>query len=474
MPNKAWPMLIGLKGFPFDEPALEEKYRLEYKSVAVRVGYVFSFMASFSFLVFSLVEYLVLHRGVESLVQQQRALLIVLFFAIGVHAKFKPKVYEQLYEGVASVLVLIYGAAILYFEFNTQLAGHPEFFYLSVNSTCILLTIACYYFMRLPIALAAVLSILLGTMTFYAVHTSGVFEATVAGRMLTYIGVSNVVGLWIRRIFDRRDREIFAQNQRINTLMLAEAAANQAKTKLLAMLSHEIRTPLNTVARLLAAVQRDFSGELSPKRMDMFRKVEQASDQLVNTLDDLLHFAAISGRPENRSVAVTPFQLVDLMNECGELVALSAKEKGLSFNIDTSQVPDARLLGQPHYLKRVLINLLVNAIKFTSQGGVAMSAKLEGEGDAVRIMIAVSDTGVGIPPQEQQNIFQLFYQVESSYNRRFSGSGLGLAICRQLMAAMDGDIELESAEGKGSVFTASFSARLEPSALPAPELRAVG
>lgn len=474
MPKKTWPMLIGLNAFPFDDPALEEKYRIEYKTVAVRVGYVFSFMAAFSFVVFSLVEYLVLHRGVESSVQQQRAFLIVLFSAIGIHAKLRPKFYEQLYEGVASVLVLIYGAAILYFEFNTQLAGHPEFFYLSVNSTCILLTIACYYFMRLPIALAATLSILLGVMTFYAVYTSEVFEATVAGRMLTYIGVSNVVGLWIRRIFDRRDREIFAQNQRINALMLAEAAANQAKTKLLAMLSHEIRTPLNTVARLLAAVQRDFGGELSPKRVEMFRNVEQASDQLVNTLDDLLHFAAISGRPSTRSVAMIPFQLADLMAECGEIVALSAKEKGLSLDIDVAQLPEAHLLGQPHYLKRVLINLLVNAIKFTSQGGITMNASLRNEGDAVRVQIAVRDTGVGISPQEHQNIFQLFYQVESSYNRRFNGSGLGLAICRQLMSAMDGDIEVESTVGKGSVFTVNFLARLESAELPVSQQRAIG
>jgi signal transduction histidine kinase len=421
-------------------------------------------MASLSFAIFSLVEFAVLNRGVDSLIQQQRVSLTLIFLAIGVHAHLYPKFYERWYEWAVSVLILLYAAAILYFEFNTQLAGHPEFFYLSVNSTCILLTIACYYFMRLPVRLATGLSVCLGAMTFYAVHMSGVFEGTVAGRMLTYIGVSNVAGLWIRNIFDWRDREIFAQNQKINSLMLAEAAANQAKTKLLAMMSHEIRTPMHTVSRLLVAVQRDFDGELSDKRMAMFKQVEQACEQLVNTLDDLLHFAAIGGRSEMLAGNATPFSLSELIDECCDLVALSAKEKGIALKVDLDDLPSVSLLGQPHYLKRVLINLLVNAIKFTSRGGVTVCARMDPCGDAMKVSVSVSDTGVGIPAEEHRNIFELFYQVDSAYSRRYTGSGLGLAICRQLMAAMDGDIQVESEMEKGSTFTISFTASCAPDA----------
>lgn len=446
---------------PFADESLEHEYRAEYRSTAVRVGYLFSLMAAFSFIVFSLVEFATMQRGADNLIQQQRFFVTLIFLVIGMHARSHPKFYERIYEWVVCVLILLYAASILYFEFNTQLAGHPEFFYLSVSSTCLLLTIACFYFMRLPLILAACLSICLGAMTFYAVYLSGVFETRVAARMLTYIGVSNVVGLWIRSIFDWRDREIFAQKHKINALMLAESAANQAKTRLLAMLSHEIRTPMQTVSGLLAGVLRDFGGDLSPKRISDFRHVEQATSQLVDTLDDLLHFAAISGRSETSPRSATAFWLSDLIVECAELVAASAKEKGISLTVDVEALPSVPLLGQPHYLKRVLINLLVNGIKFTSQGSVTIRAGLEPCGEAMRATVAVIDTGIGIPKQEHLNIFELFYQVDSAYSRRYTGSGLGLSICRQLMNAMGGDIQVESEKGKGSTFTISFTAAID-------------
>ena len=405
-------------------------------------------------------EYVALDRGIQSLVQQQRALAIVFFFLVGLHAKYSPKFYERVYECVASVLILVYCASILYFEYHTQLSGHPEFFYLSVNSTCILLTIACYYYMRLPIALAFGLSLLLAGMTFFAVHESGVFDAKVAVRMLTYLGVSNIMGLGIRVIFDPRDREIFAQNHKINALMLAEAASSEMKTKLIAMLSHEMRTPMNSVARLLAAVQRDLAGDLSEKRLEMLSQVEQTCERLVATLDDLLQFSGINGKQQARSPSA--FSLRELVIECGTTVEEIAKHKGISLAVDVSNVPTVPLMGQPHNLRRVLLNLLENAIKFTSVGGVSVVATVDSQesGEGMRACIAVKDTGIGIPAHEHKNIFQLFYQVDSSLARQFGGTGLGLAICRQLMSTMNGDIRVESEVGKGTTFFASFTANL--------------
>ena len=212
------------------------------------------------------------------------------------------------------------------------MVAHPEFFYLSVTSTCLLLTIAAYYFMRLPIYVAAGLSVALAAATFYFVRESGVFNATVAGRMLTYIGVSNAVGLCIRIMFDLRERKIFLQNYRLERvsalrkrMMLAELAAHQAKTKLLAMVSHEMRTPMNTVARLMSSVKRDLHGQLTERRLEVFRQVEQACEHLVDTLDDLLHYSAGSTQSSER-VAASPFMLDELVQECGDLVALAAEE----------------------------------------------------------------------------------------------------------------------------------------------------
>lgn len=462
-----------LKGRPFSNVKLERQYITDYRMAGVRVGYLFSWMAALSFVVFSLVEFFVLHRGPDDMVQRHRALMIVIFFGIGLHAKVKEAHYEGIYEWIVPFLILLYASAILYFESNTQLDNHPEFFYLSVNSTCILLTIASYYFLRLPIYVAAVLSFLLGTVTIYAVYTSGVFDATVVGRMLTYIGVSNAVGLWIRIIFDWRERKIFLQKHQMKNvaalrrrLMLAESAANQAKTKLLAMLSHEIRTPMNTVARLMGVVQKDLEGQLTTKRLTTFRQVEQACEQLLATLDDLLHFSATSGGPAGRA-SPTAFLLADVLNECGEIVSFDAREKGIKLNVDVTNVLPIEVLGQPHHLKRVVLNLLVNAIKFTHHGGVTVHASLLREGGSQgRIVIAVTDTGIGIPPEEHLNIFQLFYQVDSSYARRFNGSGLGLAISQQLTEAMGGSISVSSQVEQGSTFTISLAVPIVSEAAP--------
>lgn len=456
-------LLRHLRGRAFVSPELERRYVSEYRLAGVRVGYIFSWMAALSFVVFSIVEYYVLGRGAEDMVQRHRAIMILFFSGIGLHAKFYEQFYERIYEWVVPPLILVYAIAILYFESNTQMAAHPEFFYLSVTSTCLLLTIAAYYFMRLPIYVAAGLSVALAAATFYFVRESGVFNATVAGRMLTYIGVSNAVGLCIRIMFDLRERKIFLQNYRLERvsalrkrMMLAELSAHQAKTKLLAMVSHEMRTPMNTVARLMSSVKRDLHGQLTERRLEVFRQVEQACEHLVDTLDDLLHYSAGSAQ-SSESVAASAFMLDELVQECGDLVALAAEEKAIMLNIDISGVEDAPVLGAAHQLKRVLLNLLGNAIKFTSQGEVRVIASLQQiEQNTAALAIAVQDTGIGIPSEELTKIFQLFYQVDSSYSRRFGGTGLGLAISQRMVESMGGGITVESAVGKGSTFTVNL------------------
>ena len=453
-------LLRHLKGRGFVNPGLESRYNADYRLAGVRVGFIFSWMAALSFVVFSIVEYFVLDRGVDDMVQHQRAIMILFYSCIGLHAKFYESFYERIYEWVVPPLIVLYAVAILHFESNTQLLGHPEFFYLSVTSTCLLLTIAAYYFMRLPIYIAAGLSLALAIATFFFVHKSGVFDPTVAGRMLTYIGVSNAVGLCIRIMFDMRERKIFLQNYRLERvsalrkrMMLAELDAHQAKTKLLAMVSHEMRTPMNTVARLMTLVKRDLKDDLSERRLAVFRQVELACEHLVETLDDLLHYSAGSGQLSER-VPPSEFQLQELVQECGDLVALSAEEKSITLKADVSGAAPITLLGHAHQLKRVILNLLSNSIKFTQQGTVRVTASQEVvNGSEALLSISVEDTGIGIPPDELSKIFQPLYQVDSSYSRRFGGTGLGLTISQRTVEAMGGSIAVESRLGSGSKFT---------------------
>jgi signal transduction histidine kinase len=451
-----------MRGRPFRNTRLEQEFGAAYYLSGVRTGYVFSLMAALSFVVFSCVEYFAFQRPMNDTVQVVRAGLIMLFFAIGWHAKVHTEKYEKNFHLIAPALMVVYVSGILFFEYRTQLEGHPEFFYLSVNSTCILLTIACYYFMRLPISIAVVLSLLLAALTVGTVYASGVFNVTVVGRMLTYISVSNAVGFWIRRMFDMRERRIFLQTKKLKNvaalkqrLIEAETAANRTKTQFMAMLSHEIRTPMHTVTRLMAVMQKDFDGQLSEKRLKTFQQVEQACDQLLATLDDLLHYAMLGGT--SRDEVDVEFRLDALLAECVQMVDHSRQEKGLKFDMDVEQVAGKVFVGQPHKLKRVVLNLLVNAIKFTDHGEIRLEAALHPLSlNQQRMTLSVTDTGIGIPETELQSIFQPFYQVDSSYARRFRGSGLGLSICQELMKSIGGAIAVKSEPGVGSVFEVTF------------------
>lgn len=451
-----------MRGRPFRNTRLEQEFGAAYHLSGVRTGYVFSLMAALSFVVFSCVEYFAFKRPMTDTVQVVRAALILLFFAIGWHAKVHTEKYEKNFHIVAPALMVVYVSGILFFEYRTQLYGHPEFFYLSVNSTCILLTIACYYFMRLPISIAILLSLLLAALTIGTVYVSGVFNATVVGRMLTYISVSNAVGFWIRRMFDMRERRIFLQTKRLKNvaalkqrLIEAETVANRTKTTFMAMLSHEIRTPMHTVTRLMSVMQKDFEGQLSEKRLKTFQQVEQACDQLLATLDDLLHYAMLGGT--SRDDGDSEFKLDVLLVECAQIVDHSRQEKGLKLAIDVEQIAGKIFAGQPHKLKRVILNLLVNAIKFTDHGEIRLAvASHELAPKRYQVTISVTDTGIGIPAAELKNIFQPFYQVDSSYSRRFGGSGLGLSICQELMRSIGGAIAVKSEPVTGSAFEVTF------------------
>jgi signal transduction histidine kinase len=397
-------------------------------------------------------------------IQQIRMSLVFFFSIVGWHAKIKTHSYEKRFDLIVFGLQVIYVCGVLFFEYGTQIPGRAEFFYLSICSMCILLTISCYCFMRLSRSLAIRLAVFFAAATFLTVYVSKVFDVTVVGRMMTYIAVANIVGLSIRHIFDMRERRIFLQTKRLKNvaalrqrLMEAETAASRAKTNFLAMLSHEIRTPMNTIVRLVELMQQDLRDQMTEKRLKSFRSVSQSCDQLLATFDDMLEFAQLGNASSHLVIKAEAFSLADLMKERIELVRHKADEKGVALSLNTEEVSTARLLGDSHLLGRLMLNLVSNAIKFTDTGSVSIVAKGNDDGGRIALRIEIIDTGVGIPEYEQKNIFQPFYQVDGSYTRKYGGSGLGLAICTQIVEAMNGSIELKSELGKGSRFTISVS-----------------
>lgn len=456
-----------LGGRPFSNRAYEAQFASAYRLAGVRTGFMFSWMAAMSFAVFSLVEYFVYSRPLNDNIQIYRAGLIVLFFLLGWHAKVKTQQYEKIFEAVVFGLMVVYSTSILFFEYHTQIAGHSEFFYLSVDSMCILLTINCYCFLRVSVPVAMALAAYFAAATFWTIYMSPVFDSMVAGRMMTYIGVANVAGLLIRQLFDARERRIFLQNKRLKNvaalrqrLIDAEAAANQAKTNFLAMLSHEIRTPMNTIVRLMDLVQHDLGQTLTDKRRATFHQVGQACDQLLSTFDDMLEFAQLGHAVKHEIRSPERFRLADVIRECCETLQHKAAEKNLTLSVDVDNLPEVGVWGEPHRLRRVMLNLVSNAIKFTQQGRVQVRAYEIGQTETkTTVRVAVADSGIGIPAVHRERIFQPFYQADSSYSRKFGGSGLGLAICKQIIASMGGSIEVTSEPGIGSEFTVEIELR---------------
>jgi len=261
-------------------------------------------------------------------------------------------------------------------------------------------------------------------------------------------------------------RDITESRRSAQQLVLAKEAAdgaNRAKSEFLANMSHELRTPMNGVLGMLDLL---LQSNLAGPQQQFARTARNSGEALLGLLNDILDFSKIeAGRLE---LETADFELRPLLDDLAEMLAISAHAKGLAFvALVGSEVPN-QLKGDPQRLRQILINLIANAIKFTSRGEVIIRVTLIAETpSAVRLCFSVRDTGIGIPAIKMGKLFAKFSQVDSSTTRLFGGTGLGLAISKELVNLMGGEIRVQSEVDRGSEF--QFEVNLGRSAVETPD-----
>jgi PAS domain S-box-containing protein len=238
---------------------------------------------------------------------------------------------------------------------------------------------------------------------------------------------------------------------------IAAEQNNQLKSEFLASMSHEIRTPMNGVLGMLSLLQQ--SGLTKEQQHKAFL-AQSSAESLLALINDILDFSKVEAG--KLKLEKLDFNLRDMLGDLAESMALKAQNNGIELVLDVTQIEQSMVLGDPGRIRQIFTNLIGNAIKFTKSGEIIIRvAIVEQDNNSCELQCSIEDTGIGIPTDKLDILFDAFSQVDASTTRQYGGTGLGLSICKKLCELMDGHISATSELGKGSCFT--FNLKLEKS-----------
>ena len=254
--------------------------------------------------------------------------------------------------------------------------------------------------------------------------------------------------LWLTAGVDVTEYKELVESERASRQEAEEA--NAAKSQFLATMSHELRTPLNAIAGYSELLKLELRGPITAEQREDLERIDRSQRHLLSLINDVLNFAKIEAG--HVPITTKPMVLGEVIQSLREFVEPQLREKGLRFTM-ADDIPAAAACADPDKVRQILINLLSNAIKFTPRDG---SIELQCHDDDTTLYLCVIDSGVGIPANKLEEIFEPFVQVNRDYSSKHEGTGLGLSISRDLARRMGGDLTAKSELGKGSEFVLSL------------------